>query len=232
MQIGIIDDNKMTQEMTAIAIKKLGIHSALWMTDSKNAVRIIESIVSGKINYKANCILIISLNEQNIAKFQKIINSRISHIYIRIIVISALEKSEMINVTIESGEVITYVLKIQDGINELNAAVSTAARSLCDVILSDATRRGGTRWHCNYYEADIESADRGLSIVLTPRESETLGLILEGHANSEIARRMNIGMSATKALVGQLLRKFKVESRFRLQAVARKIAYRVADRRT
>ena len=65
-------------------------------------------------------------------------------------------------------------------------------------------------------------AEQGPQFLLTPREMEVLGALIEGHSNKSIARKLEISQHTVKFHIESLFRKLEVKSRS--QAVIKGLA--------
>lgn len=70
-------------------------------------------------------------------------------------------------------------------------------------------------------QAGAQDATQGqLSVRLTSRQRDVLELLLQGHGNKEIARRLSLSLGTVKIHVSALLRAFDMTTRSQIQAVA------------
>lgn len=59
-------------------------------------------------------------------------------------------------------------------------------------------------------------ADTGLKIYLTARDRDVIALVLAGHTNAEIARRLNIQLQTLKNALSAIYDKLGVSTRLQL----------------
>jgi DNA-binding NarL/FixJ family response regulator len=85
--------------------------------------------------------------------------------------------------------------------------------------------RGGTA-----FSADIRRAMRTALRPPTPREAQILELVAEGHANSEIAERLSLGLKTVESQLRRMFDRYDVTSRTSLVRVAQRQGWIEGDR--
>jgi two-component system NarL family response regulator len=117
-----------------------------------------------------------------------------------IIVLSSRSNAETLRSSVDSGAD-GHVSK-DKGLDELRRAIHCVAGGIAYLDANQTPSEAGGR----------EFA-RGPNVQLSPREREVLGLLTEGHANREIAIRLNVAHKTVKNHVSNILSKLDTSSR-------------------
>jgi FixJ family two-component response regulator len=104
------------------------------------------------------------------------------------------------------GDVPTTVRAMKAG------AAEFLTKPLADDVLQNAIRQAIERSHTTLaYKAELQAL-RDLHASLTPRERETMALVVSGLLNKQIAAKLGISEITVKAHRGQVMRKMQVDS--------------------
>jgi DNA-binding NarL/FixJ family response regulator len=117
-----------------------------------------------------------------------------------IIVLSSRSNAETLRSSIESGAD-GHVSK-EKGLDELRRAIHCVASGIAYLDAKQAPK-----------EATDLAVARQAKVHLSPREREVLQLLTEGHANREIAARLNVAHKTVKNHVSNILSKLDTSSR-------------------
>jgi FixJ family two-component response regulator len=104
------------------------------------------------------------------------------------------------------GDVPTTVRAMKAG------AAEFLTKPLADNVLQNAIRQAIERSHTTLAHRAELQALRDLHASLTPRERETMALVVSGLLNKQIAARLGISEITVKAHRGQVMRKMQVDS--------------------
>jgi DNA-binding NarL/FixJ family response regulator len=133
----------------------------------------------------------------------------------RVVVLTMREEETVVHAVLRAGAD-AYCVKssppetIVDAIRTVAAGGAYFDPRIAGVVLSRLTGTGGER---------VDTSP------LTPRESEILGLIAEGAANTEIAEQLFVSLGTVKTHVAEIMRKLAASDRANATAIALRSGY-------
>jgi NarL family two-component system response regulator LiaR len=139
---------------------------------------------------------------------------------VQVIALTSFQEKELVREALRAGA-IGYLLKnvsatdLTAAIREAHAGRSTLAPEAIQALIQAEPA------------SPLALDDLAASFVLTPREQEVLGLMIEGLSNPDIAERLVVSRSTAKAHVSNILSKMSVSNR--AEAIALALQHKPAD---